>query len=110
MRYRQIFNSNCVEDRVLTDTKLRKIKPTGRAIKLTDEKGLYVYVTPSGGVSFRYDYRLNGKRETLTLGRYPDLSLGHAREQLAEARTLVAAGLDSSAGTGRSCVLVSQPD
>ena len=77
---------------MLTDTKLRKIKPTGRAIKLTDEKGLYVYVTPSGGVSFRYDYRLNGKRETLTLGRYPDLSLGHAREQLAEARTLVAAG------------------
>jgi integrase len=77
---------------MLTDTKLRKIKPAGKAIKLADEKGLYIYVAPSGGISFRYDYRLNGKRATLTLGRYPDLSLGEAREQLAGARSLVAAG------------------
>ena len=25
---------------------------------------------PAGAISFRYDYRFNGRRETLTLGRY----------------------------------------
>ena len=34
---------------------------------------MYVTVSPSGTVTFRYDYRFNGRRETLTLGRYgPD--------------------------------------
>ena len=32
------------------------------------ECGLYVAVQPSGAIVFRYDYRLNGRRETVTLG------------------------------------------
>lgn len=32
--------------------------------------GLYAAVTPSGAVSFRYDYRANVRRETLVIGRY----------------------------------------
>ncbi|SDL25862.1 hypothetical protein SAMN04489709_13713 [Paracidovorax citrulli] len=31
---------------------------------------MYVTVSPAGTVTFRYDYRLNGRRETLTIGRY----------------------------------------
>jgi hypothetical protein len=31
---------------------------------------MYVVVQPSGSIVFRFDYRLNGRRETLTLGRY----------------------------------------
>jgi hypothetical protein len=31
---------------------------------------MYVVVSPTGTKSFRYDYRLDGKRETLTIGRY----------------------------------------
>jgi hypothetical protein len=31
---------------------------------------MYVTVSPTGTVTFRYDYRLNGRRETLTIGRY----------------------------------------
>lgn len=30
---------------------------------------MYVTVSPSGTVTFGYDYRLNGRRETLILGR-----------------------------------------
>ncbi|MFN3970947.1 MAG: hypothetical protein ACK4L4_06175 [Gemmobacter sp.] len=29
-----------------------------------------VVVQPSGAIMFRYDYRVTGRRETLTLGRY----------------------------------------
>ena len=31
---------------------------------------MYVTVSPSGSLTFRLDYRLNGRRETLTIGRY----------------------------------------
>jgi integrase len=55
---------------------------------------MYVAVMPSGTVSFRYDYRINGRRETLTLGVYgsTDLSLAEARERCLAARKSVAAG------------------
>jgi hypothetical protein len=79
---------------MLTDTQLKNLKPTGKLYKLVDRDGLYVAVTPSGVVSFRYDYRLNGRRETLVLGQYgPEgLTLGEAREKLIEAKKEIAAG------------------
>lgn len=45
-------------------------------------------------VTFRYDYRLNGRRETLTIGRYgpAGVSLALAREKLLDAKKAVAAG------------------
>ena len=54
---------------VLTDTKLRNLKPTGKLYKVADRDGLYVAVTPSGTISFRYNYALNGRQETITFGR-----------------------------------------
>ena len=79
---------------MLTDTQLKNLKPTGKLYKLVDRDGLYVAVTPSGVVSFRYDYRLNGRRETLVLGQYgPEgRTLGEAREKLIEAKKEIAAG------------------
>lgn len=54
----------------LTDTALKALKPTGKAYKVTDGAGMYVVVTPAGSKSFRFDYRLDGKRQTLTIGQY----------------------------------------
>lgn len=49
---------------------------------------------PSGAVSFRIDYRLNGRRETVYLGKYgPDgISLARARELCIDARRAVSEG------------------
>lgn len=79
---------------MLTDTKLRALKSTGKLYKVPDRDGLYAAVTPAGAVSFRYNYRLNGRQETLTFGRYGPggLTLGEAREKLAEAKKMIAAG------------------
>ena len=55
---------------MLTDAELRNQKPKSKIYKASDRDGMYVTVSPSGTVTFRYDYRLNGRRETLTLGRY----------------------------------------
>ena len=44
--------------------KLRALKPTGKIYKVAGQQGLYVAVTRTGVVSFRFDYRINGHRET----------------------------------------------
>ncbi|TCO80711.1 uncharacterized protein DUF4102 [Plasticicumulans lactativorans] len=51
-------------------------------------------VSPTGIVTFRYDYCLNGRRETLTIGRYgpSGISLAIAREKLIDAKKAVAEG------------------
>jgi integrase len=79
---------------MLSDTKLRNLKPREKPYKVADRDGLYVVVTPKGTISFRYNYRLNGRQETLVLGRYgPDgITLAEARERLLAAKKLVSEG------------------
>ena len=54
---------------------------------------MYVHVTAKGAMSFRMDYRLNGRRETIYLGKYgPEgLSLARAREKCIDPRRNIAA-------------------
>ena len=79
---------------MLTDTKLRNLQPRDRLYKVHDRDGLYVAVTPSGGISFRYNYSINGRQETLTIGRYGvrGVTLAEARQRLSEAKKMIAAG------------------
>ncbi len=56
----------------LTDTKLKNLKPTDKVYKVVDRDGMYVVVSIKGTLTFRYDYRLAGRRETLTLGQYDE--------------------------------------
>ena len=66
---------------MLTDIQLRALKPAKKIYKIADQRGLYAAVTPSGAVSFRYDYRVKGRRETLVIGRYdPSLSARKPRK------------------------------
>ena len=79
---------------MLTDTAIKALKAQNKLYKVSDRDGMYVVVQPSGVIVFRYDYRLNGRRETLTLGRYgPDgLSLARAREKLIDAKRAISEG------------------
>lgn len=80
---------------MLTDTALRNlIKPKSTTYKASDRDGKYVTVSTVGTVTFRYDYRLNGRRETLAIGRYgpAGISLALARERLIDAKKAVAQG------------------
>ena len=79
---------------MLTDTAIKTLKAQQKLYKVSDRDGMYVVVQPSGAIVFRYDYRLNGRRETLTLGRYgPEgLSLARAREKLIDAKRAISEG------------------
>lgn len=78
----------------LTDVKVRNAKPSQKAVKLSDSGGMYLYVTPAGGKCWRLKYRFNGKEKTLSLGMFPDVGLGDAREKRDTARKLLAKGVD----------------
>lgn len=59
-----------IVEAMLTDTKLRNLKPQDKLYKVIDRDGLYVAVTPAGSISFRYNYSINSRQETITFGRY----------------------------------------
>ncbi|TJY55800.1 DUF4102 domain-containing protein [Sinimarinibacterium sp. CAU 1509] len=81
----------------LTDTAIRKAKPRAKPWKLTDGGGLYVHVMPNGSKLWRYKYRFRGGENTHSLGAYPAVGLKRAREGHAEARRLLAEGIDPNA-------------
>lgn len=76
----------------LTDNALKALKPRDKTYTVTDDRGLHVEVFPTGGIVWRYRYRLNGKYEKLTLGKYPALTLKNARLKRNEAAQQVAMG------------------
>ncbi len=59
----------------LTDTAIRNAKPGAKPVKLFDERGLFLIVTPSGGKWWRFRYKFEGKEKLLSLGVYPDVLL-----------------------------------
>jgi integrase len=81
----------------LTDVSTRKAKPRDRQYKLSDERGMFLLVTPAGGKLWRLKYRFQGREKLLALGSYPDVSLADARKKRDEARRMIAAGVDPSA-------------
>jgi integrase len=72
-------------------------KPRAKRYKLSDRDSLYLLVSITGTKTWRFDYRLDGKACTYTLGRFPDLSLHDAREARSNAAALVAAGIHPNA-------------
>lgn len=79
---------------MLTDTRIRNLKPKDKLYKVFDRDGLYVVVSTAGGVSLRYNFRLNGRNETLTIGKYGvgGITLAEARVLLHEAKKMLAEG------------------
>ena len=81
----------------LSDAKVRaaKLEQGKAAFKLTDGDGMYLLMN-SAGKYWRFDYRFAGKRRTLALGVYPDVSLADARKRRQTARQHLADGVDPS--------------
>ncbi len=87
----------------LSDAACRNARPKGKPYKLTDRDGLSLLVkpvsqrNPNGIKLWRFRYKLDGRDKLLSLGRYPDINLGQARERVTAERKLLGAGEDPSA-------------
>lgn len=93
------FHSNCesyngVTALALSELAVRKAKPLDKPYRMTDDRGLYLLVQPDGAKWWRFDFTLAGKRRTMSLGVYPDVELGDARDRRDKARKLVVTGID----------------
>ena len=79
---------------MLTDAALKHLRGKDKIYKATDRDGMYVLVKPSGTLTFRLDYRMHGRRETGTFGKYgpAGLSLARARELCIDAKRGISEG------------------
>jgi len=77
---------------MLTDTEIKKLKTTGKEYQKADGGGLALIVRAKGEKFWRYEFRLDGKKEKYGYGNYPEITLNHARKIHAIARQLVALG------------------
>lgn len=77
---------------MLTDTKLRALKPKATIYRVADSNGLTIEITPAGTKLWRYRYRFNGKASMAALGEYPSVSLADARTERERLRALLRAG------------------
>jgi len=84
-----------LEGKMLTDAAIKALRPREKMYKVTDRDGMYLLVSPTGALTFRFDYRLNGRRETVIIGRYgpAGISLARAREKLIEAKLMIQEGV-----------------
>lgn len=79
----------------LTIRKIEASKPGPKVTTLTDGMGLQLVISPNGSRGWRLRYtRPNGKRNMMSLGSYPEVSLAEAREKRTDARRLLDKGID----------------
>lgn len=79
---------------MLTDTRIKSLKPADTAKKYADGGGLFLYVASTGSKLWRMAYRFNDKEKLLSFGKYPIVSLKDARIKRDEAKKLLASGID----------------
>lgn len=80
----------------LTDISIRNSKAKDKPYKLSDGAGLYVIIQPNGSKLWRLKYRITGKEKTLSIGSYPLVTLGEAREKVMDAKSKLLNNVDPS--------------
>lgn len=80
----------------LTDIQVKNAKAESKPRKLSDGRGLYLFISVAGGKSWRFDYDFFGKRKTLTVGAYPQVGLADARRLRDEAKKKLSEGFGPS--------------
>jgi hypothetical protein len=80
----------------LTDATIRNLRPRDKSYKVSDFKGPFLLVKPTGSRLWHQKYRIDGKEQLLAIGPYPEVSLAQARQARDAARALLAAGKDPS--------------
>jgi integrase len=81
----------------LTDKTIQAMKaPTTGRLELYDtiRTGLSIRMTPNGVQTFTVSYRFNGDKRRDTIGTYPKIALGKARELAGQAIEQVDSGVD----------------
>jgi integrase len=79
---------------MLTDKAVKAAKPKEKQYKITDGRGLFLLVLPTGGKYWHFRSRVGGKAMLISFGTYPETTLAEAREKRETARKQLANGID----------------
>lgn len=74
---------------MLSDSKIKALKPTDKITRFLDSLGLYIEVRPNGRKFWRYRFQWLKKTLMMGLGDYPIVSLADARKKRDEAKALL---------------------
>ena len=83
-----------VKSNQLTDVQLRQWMRAGAPVAKSDGSGLTFTLSAGGTATWILRFRHAGRRQEVTLGRYPDLSLAAARLMAAKRRIALAEGIN----------------
>ncbi|MDO9583756.1 MAG: tyrosine-type recombinase/integrase [Desulfomicrobium sp.] len=81
----------------LNIAQIKAAKPAEKPVRMFDEKGLYLEISPTGSKLWRWKYRFAGKEKRLSFGAWPEVSLADARSKTLEKRAILAEGFDPAA-------------
>jgi integrase len=87
---------------LLSDAKIRHLRPGSEPRKVHDGGGLYLHIHPNGSRYWRLKFRLARKERVFAIGVYPEVSLGDAREKALATRRLIRDGIDPVADRRKS--------
>jgi hypothetical protein len=83
---------------LLSSDIVRAAKPRERRYVLCDGQGMSLDVMPWGSKWWRFRYRFQHMEKMISLGVYPRVTLATARLRRADARGLLARGVDPLSG------------
>jgi integrase len=80
----------------LTDTQIKKLEPKEKEYKLADGYGLFIRVRPTARMDWRFIYTapITKKRQSMSFGTYPIITLSRARTLREEALRLITRNID----------------
>lgn len=81
-------------DRSGTKLKAKQVENLTEPGTYEDGNGLRLVIRTTGSKGWVLRYQINGKRREMGLGGFPERSLAQAREDAADARKLIRAGID----------------
>jgi hypothetical protein len=78
----------------LTESAIKKAKPTAKQFKLSDGGGLYLLVHSNRSKYWRFDFRFDGRQKSSSLGVWPEVSLAVARSKRDQAKRKIKEGVN----------------
>ena len=78
----------------LTESAIKKAKPTAKQFKLSDGGGLYLLVHSNRSKYWRFDFRFDGRQKSSSLGVWPGVSLAVARSKRDQAKRKIKEGVN----------------
>lgn len=87
---------------MLTNVKIKGLKPKDKRYRVSDGNNLYLMILPSGGKVWRVRFTFAGKRKEISLGTYPEVSLKDARKKRLEIREQLAKGINPAMKEGNT--------